>query len=577
MIHLLVRFLRPYWPLLVGVMVLQLAQTGAALSIPTLNASIIDNGVATGNVRYIFALGAVMLVISFVQIGSQIGATWFGARASMAFGRDLRQSVFDRALSFSTREMNRFGAATLITRNTNDVQQLQMLVLMTTIMIVSAPLMMVGGVFMALREDPGLSWLILVAVLVLGGIIGILVLQMTPLFKQLQVRIDTLNRVLREQIAGLQVIRAFVREPTEEARFDLANADLADTAIRVGRRMMTMFPSVFFVMNISSVAVIWFGGYQIEAGHMQVGQMTAYLTYISLILMSVMMSTMMLVMAPRAAVAAQRITEVLDTDSSVVPPADPVTTLTDQAGVQFDSAYFQYPGAADPVLCDLSFTALPGQTTAIIGSTGSGKTTLINLIPRLFDVTAGSVSVGGVNVKDLDPDLLWSRIGLVPQAPYLFSGTVASNLRLGKPDATDEELWEALRIAQADEFVEEMDGKLDAAISQGGTNVSGGQRQRLSIARALVREPEILIFDDSFSALDVATDAALRKALATETGDAARIVVAQRVSTIRNAEQILVLDQGRIVGKGTHEQLLESCPTYQEIVESQLRADEVAA
>ncbi len=577
MIRLLGRYLRPYWPQIVAVIVLQFAQATAALFLPSLNASIIDNGVATGDTAYIWRMGAVMLGVSLLQIGGQVGATWFGARTAMAFGRDLRQAIFDRALSFSAKEINQFGAPSLITRNTNDVQQLQMLVLMTAIMIVAAPLMMVGGVFMALREDVGLSWLILVAVIVLGTIIGILVAQMTPLFKSMQAKIDTLNRVLREQISGLRVIRAFVREPTEAVRFDAANHDLADTATRAGRRMMTMFPSVFFVMNLSSIAIIWFGSFRIAEGHLQVGQLTAYLAYIAQILMSVMMATMMVMIAPRAAVAADRINAVLDTSSSVVPPAEPVTAVRQHGELAFEEVSFAYPGADHPVLDEISFRARPGETTAIIGSTGAGKTTLVNLVPRLFDVTAGAVRVDGVDVRELDPDLLWGRIGLVPQRPYLFSGTVASNLRMGKPDASDEELWQALEVAQARDFVERMPDGLESAISQGGTNVSGGQRQRLAIARALVRRPEIYVFDDSFSALDVATDAALRAALATETAHAAVVVVAQRVSTIRNAEQIVVLEDGRIVGLGTHDELVATCPTYAEIVESQFKASEVAA
>ncbi|MFT4109666.1 ABC transporter ATP-binding protein [Propionicimonas sp.] len=576
MIRLLSRYLRPYLWFVVAVVALQLLQAGAALFLPSLNASIIDNGVATGNTGYIWAIGGVMLAVSLVQVAGQVGATWFGARTAMSFGRDVRQAIFDRALSFSAKEMNGFGAPTLITRNTNDVQQVQMIVLMTATMIISAPLMMVGGIIMALREDVGLSWLILVAVVVLGTIIGILASQMTPLFKSMQVKIDTLNRVLRERIAGLRVIRAFDREPTELVRFDAANHDLADTATRVGRRMMTMFPSVFAVMNLSSIAVVWFGAFRIQSGDLQVGQLTAYLAYLAQILMSVMMATMMFMLAPRAAVAADRINQVLDTESSVVPPALPVTTVTRHGEAAFDNVTFSYPGASHPVLTDLSFVVRPGETTAIIGSTGAGKTTLVNLIPRLFDATAGVVSVDGVDVRSLDPDLLWSRIGLVPQRPYLFSGTVASNLRMGNPQATDADLWHALEIAQARDFVERMSDGLDSPISQGGTNVSGGQRQRLAIARALVRKPELYVFDDSFSALDVATDAALRAALAGETRDAAVVVVAQRVSTIRNAEQIIVLEGGRIVGVGTHDDLVVSCQTYAEIVDSQFRT-EVAA
>ncbi|MCA0252445.1 MAG: ABC transporter ATP-binding protein/permease [Actinobacteria bacterium] len=577
MTRLLIRYLRPYTWLLVGVIVLQLTQSIASLFLPTLNARIIDEGVATGNTAVIWQLGAVMLAVSLAQVAAQIGATWFGARTSMSFGRDVRNAIFSRALTFSAREVNKFGAPSLITRNTNDVQQVQQLVLMTAVMLVSAPLTAVGGVFMALREDVGLSWIILVAVILLGILIGWLVTHMTPLFRVMQQRVDALNRVLREQIAGLRVIRAFVREPTEAARFDKANHDLASTATQAGRYMMTMFPIVMLIMNLSQISVLWFGAQRVVEGHLQVGQLTAYLAYLMQILFSVLMATMMLMIAPRAQVSAGRINEVLDTRSSVVPPEQGVTTLSRHGEVNFDEVTFAYPGAETPVLDRISFTARRGQTTAIIGSTGAGKTTLVNLIPRLFDVTGGAVLVDGVDVRELDPDLLWGRIGLVPQKPYLFSGTVASNLRLGKPDATDAELWRALDIAQARKFVERMPDGLDSPIAQGGTNVSGGQRQRLAIARALVRRPEIYVFDDSFSALDVATDAALRAALAPETADAAVIVVAQRVSTIRTAHQIIVLEDGRIVGLGTHEQVLRTCPTYAEIVESQFKAEEVAA
>lgn len=577
MIRLLLRYLRPYTGSLMAVLALQLVQVSATLILPSMNASIIDDGVAKADTGLIWSIGAVMLLVALVQIAAQIGAAWFGARSSMAFGRDLRQAIFDRALSFSAKEVNHFGAPTLITRNTNDVQQIQMLVLMTSIMIISAPLMMIGGVVMALREDLGLSWLILVAVLALGAIIGVLIVQTMPLFKAMQLRVDNLNRVLREYLSGLRVIRAFVREPTEAERFDTANHELADTATRIGRRMMTMFPAVFFVMNVSSIAVVWFGSFRVASGDLQVGQLTAYLNYLAMILMSVMMATMILMMAPRAAVSAERINQVLDTSSSVVPPALPVTSLTRHGEVSFTDVSFAYPGAAQPVLNSITFDVKPGTTTAIIGSTGSGKSTLISLIPRLFDATSGVVKVDGIDVGELDPDLLWGRIGLVPQRPYLFSGTVASNLRLGKPGASDDELWRALEVAQAADFVKKMPEGLDSPISQGGTNVSGGQRQRLAIARALVRRPEVFIFDDSFSALDVATDAALRAALSAETENAAVIVVAQRVSTIRNAETILVLDDGQIVGSGTHDELLTTCPTYAEIVESQFKAAEVAA
>lgn len=574
MYRLLARSLRPYTALAGAVVLLQLTQAVAALFLPTLNASIIDDGVATGDTGTIWRLGGIMLLVSLLQIGAQIAAIWFGAKTAMSVGRDLREAVFERGLNFSGREVAKFGAPTLITRNTNDVQQVQMLVLMTATMIVSAPLTAIGGIFMALREDASLSWLILVAIIALGTIIGVLIAQMTPLFQTQQTRIDTLNRVLREQISGLRVIRAFVREPTEAARFDRANAELADTATRVGRRMAMMFPAVFVVMNVSSVAVVWFGAFRIADGSLQVGQLTAYLAYLTQILMSVMMATMMLMIAPRAAVSARRISEVLDTPSSVIPPLRPVTPENHHGELDFQNVGFTYPGAEKPVISGISFTAHPGTTTAIIGSTGSGKTTLVNLIPRLTDATSGSVRLDGIDVRELDPDVLWGRIGLVPQRPYLFSGTVATNLRMGNPEASDRELWRALEIAQAKDFVERMPHGLDSVIAQGGTNVSGGQRQRLAIARALVRRPDIYVFDDSFSALDVSTDARLRQALAREVGQATVVTVAQRVSTIRDADQIVVLDGGVIAGVGTHESLLASCPTYAEIVDSQFRPED---
>ncbi len=577
LLSLLRQYLKPYWGLIALVVVLQLVQVSASLNLPSLNAAIIDQGIARGDNAFILATGAVMLAITVAQVAGQIGAAYFGSRVAMSFGRDVRAAFFGRVLSFSTREVNRFGAPSLITRNTNDVQQVQQMLFMTLLLIVSTPIMMIGGIIMALREDVGLSWLIGVSVVVLAVVIGAIIVQTMPLFKRIQVQTDHLNRVLRERISGLRVIRAFVREPYEEKRFDAANADLTDTATRVGRRMMTLFPTVMFVMNAGSVGVMWFGGLRVDAGEMQIGQLTAFLQYLMQILMAVMMSTMMLMIAPRASVCAVRIQEVLHTESSVEPPRDPLTSLGRTGEVRFDRVAFSYPGAEQPVLQDISFTVRSGQTTAIIGATGSGKSTLIGLIPRLFDPTAGVVEVDGADVRRIDPDLLWSRIGLVPQKPYLFSGTVASNLRYGKPDATPEELWHALEVAQARAFVEQMPGGLDAPIAQGGTNVSGGQRQRLSIARALVKRPDVYVFDDSFSALDVTTDADLRAALASETRDAAVIIVAQRVSTIRNADQIVVLEDGAVVGLGTHTELLADCPTYAEIVDSQFKAEEVAA
>lgn len=577
LIKLLRTYLRPYRGQLLLIVALQLIANAASLYLPNLNADIIDNGVAKADTNRIWSSGGLMLAVSFVQIAAQVAAAFFGARTAMRFGRDVRAALFDRVLSFSSREVNTFGAPSLITRNTNDVQQVQMLVFMSAIMMVSAPIMMVGGVFMALQQDVNLAWIIVVMVALLGGVIAVLVSQMTPLFRRQQTRIDTLNRVLREQITGLRVIRAFVREPSEQARFDVANAELADTALRVGIRMQTLFPTVMFVMNLGSIAVLWFGALRVDVGEMQVGQLMAFLQYLMQILMSVMMSTFLFMMGPRAAVCAARIEDVLQTESSVVPPAKPVTDLVKHSELTFDDVSFSYPGAEVPVLSHIDFTVRAGQTTAIVGSTGSGKSTLVSLIPRLFDATSGQVLVDGVNVRDIDADLLWSRIGLVPQKAYLFSGTIASNLRYGKPDATDDELWQALEIAQAADFVRRFPEGLEHELSQGGTNVSGGQRQRLSIARALVKRPEVYVFDDSFSALDVATDARLRAALAPVVEDAAVVIVAQRISTIRDADQIVVLDDGVVEGIGTHEQLLATCPTYAEIVESQFKAEEVAA
>jgi ATP-binding cassette subfamily B protein len=576
LINLLRTYLRPYKRWLGAVVVLQLIGTIASLYLPSLNADIIDNGVAKGDTGYIMRTGGWMLMVSLVQIVCSVVAVYFGARTAMSYGRDVRKAIFDRVGGFSGREVSHFGAPSLITRNTNDVQQVQMLVVMTCTMLIAAPIMMVGGVFMALREDVGLSWLMVVCVPVLVISIGMIIRRMVPQFRLMQTRIDSVNRVLREQIAGIRVVRAFVREPVETKRFEQASADLSATALRAGRLQAMIFPVVLLVLNVSSVAVLWFGAHRVDSGQMQIGSLTAFLAYLIQILMSVMMATFMLMMVPRAAVSAERINEVLTTESSVAPPANPVTTLTRRSEVEFRDVTFQYPGASDPVLCGISLSVGPGQTTAIIGSTGSGKSTLVSLIPRMFDVTGGAVLVDGVDVRELEPDLLWSRIGLVPQKPYLFTGTVASNLRYGKPDATEAELWRALEIAQARDFVAAMPDGLDSAIAQGGTTVSGGQRQRLAIARALIRSPEIYVFDESFSALDLGTDARLRAALKPTTRDAAVVIVAQRVSTIVDADQIAVLDDGAIVGLGRHDELLQTCPTYAEIVESQLAAEEAA-
>ena len=577
LIRLLRTYLAPYRRVIAGLLILSLAGTMAALLLPSLNAAIIDQGVAKGDTAFIWRTGGVMLAVTLVQVGCSIWATYLGAKTAMSFGRDVRAALFDRVLSFASRELNHFGAPSLITRNTNDVQQVQMLVLLSCTMFVAAPITMIGGIIMALHTDVGLSWLVGVAMPVLAFSIFLVIRKMGPLFRLMQTRIDTVNRILREQISGIRVVRAFVREPYETTRFARANSELTDTATSVGRYVATIFPIVMFILNASSVAVLWFGARRIDAGDMQIGALTAFLTYLIQILMSVMMATFLLIIAPRAAVCADRIQEVLGTESSVLPPVRPIRESPAVGVVTFEDTEFTYPGAASPVLRKISFTAEPGQTTAIIGSTGAGKSTLISLIPRLFDATGGSVKVDGMEVRDCDPELLWSRIGLVPQKAFLFTGTVASNLRYGNPDATDDELWRALRVAQAADFVREMPGQLEAPISQGGTNVSGGQRQRLSIARALVKRPEIYVFDDSFSALDVATDARLRAALNRETADAAVIIVGQRVATIADADKIVVLEHGQIVGSGTHDELLANCPTYVEIVDSQLSAEEAAA
>ncbi|MEN2421123.1 ABC transporter ATP-binding protein [Streptomyces rimosus] len=568
--------LRPHMRPISLIVLLQLIQTLATLYLPTLNADIIDDGVIKGDMGYILGLGGVMIAVTLLQICCSIGAVYFGARTAMALGRDIRAAVFDRVQSFSAREVGRFGAPSLITRTTNDVQQVQMLVLMTFTMMVAAPIMCVGGVVMALNQDVPLSGLILVIVPVLAILVSLIVRRMRPLFRGVQDRIDTVNRVLREQITGIRVIRAFVRDGYERGRFKSANHDLYDVSLRAGRLMSLMFPLVMLIVNVSSVAVVWFGGHRIDSGGMQIGALTAFLSYLMYIFMSIMMATFMVMMLPRAEVCAERIQEVLGTDTSVTPPKAPVTELRRHGELELRGVEFRFPGAEEPVLKDISLLARPGETTAVIGSTGSGKSTLLGLVPRLFDATGGQVLVDGVDVRTLAPETLASVIGLVPQKPYLFSGTVATNLRYGNPDATDEELWHALETAQARDFVERMEGGLDAPIAQGGGNVSGGQRQRLAIARALVRRPEIYLFDDSFSALDYATDAALRAALARETDRATVVIVAQRVSTIRGADRIVVLDEGRVVGTGTHTELMADNETYREIVLSQLTEQEAA-
>jgi ATP-binding cassette, subfamily B, multidrug efflux pump len=573
LVELLRTYLRPYRRWLAAVVVFQLAGTLAALYLPSLNADIIDHGIAQGDTGFIVTTGGWMLLFTAVQGVGIVAAVYFGARAAMAFGRDVRAAIFTTVGRFSTREITQFGAPSLITRNTNDVQQVQMLVVVSATMLVMAPIMSVGGVVMALRQDVGLSWLMLVAVPALLAGILLIVREMIPAFRAMQTRIDGVNRVLRDQITGIRVVRAFVREPYETARFDDANTALTEVALRVGRLFALVFPYIMIVLNASSVAVLWFGGQRVDAGAMQVGALTAFLTYLMHILMAVMMVTFLLVMVPRAAVSAERIGAVLQTRSSVVPPTDPVRQMHDPGTVELRGAGFAYPGAEAPVLRDVTFRAGPGRRTAVIGSTGAGKTTLLNLIPRLMDVTSGAVLVGGVDVRELDPGVLRGAIGMVPQKAFLFSGTVASNLRYGRPDATDEELWAVLEVAQARDFVAALPEGLDAPVAQGGVNFSGGQRQRLAIARALVKRPAVYLFDDSFSALDVGTDARLRAALRPWTADAAVVIVSQRVATIADADQIVVLDDGVVVGIGRHDELVETCPTYAEIVASQLTAE----
>ncbi|WP_419927284.1 ABC transporter ATP-binding protein [Candidatus Poriferisocius sp.] len=567
--RLLKSHLAPHRRAIVLVLILQAGQTTTGLLLPGLNATLIDDGVLAGDQSVIWRMGGIMLLVSFIQVVLLTGAVWYASEVAMAFGRDIRRDVFDRVTGYSTREIGRFGTPSLITRITNDTHQIQTLTALVGTMMITAPLTMAAGTVLAIREDAGLSVLLLVVVPLEIVVAGSIIVAMNPAFQQMQERIDRINAVLREQITGVRVVRAFTREPTESARFAEANHRLTESSLRAARLMAAVFPAVTLLVNLSSVALLWIGADRIEDGSTQIGSLVAYLTYLLQILLAVTMAAFMVSMIPRAAVAAERIVEVLDTESSVEPPSVPVQEFTRPGTVEFQEVGFRYPGADHPVLEAVSFTAVPGETTAIIGSTGAGKTTLMTLAARLADASSGRVSVGGIDVRRLDQALLWGAIGYVPQRAYLFSGTVASNLRYGRPEASDEELWEALEVAQAAGFVQTMPDGLKSRIAQGGTNVSGGQRQRLSIARALIARPAVYLFDDSFSALDLATEARLRQALEPRTRDAAVLVVAQRISTIETADQIIVLEGGIVVGQGRHDELVGTCATYAEIVSSQ--------
>lgn len=570
LVRILLSRSKPYTGYVIAVLLLQALSTAATLYLPSLNAKIIDRGVAQVDIDYIWHTGGIMLIVAFAQVIAAIAAIWFGSRTAMGLGRDLRSDIFRRVTRYSAEDMSNFGTATLITRGTNDVQQIQMVYMMILNFMVTAPIMSIGGIIMAIREDAGMSWLVAVSVIVLLAAISLIIVRLMPLFRAWQGKLDVMNGTLREQIAGIRVVRAFTREEHEAERFRTANRDLTNLSLKVGQLFILMFPIITVILNVATGAVLWFGGHRVDEGLVEVGSLTAFLQYLLQILAAVMMGTFMAMILPRAIICARRITDVLEHEPSITEPAQPRTPEHSEGVVEFDNVSFQYAGAEAPVLHDVSFTATPGTTTALIGATGSGKTTALSLIPRLYLPTKGRVLLDGTDIAEMARKDVVKRVGLVPQKPYLFSGTVASNLRLGAPEATDEELWNALRVAQAD-FVED----LDMHISQGGTNVSGGQRQRLSIARMLVARPLVYLFDDSFSALDVLTDAAVRSGMREYTAEATTIIVAQRVSSIVDADQILVMDAGRVVARGTHEELLDTSETYREIVESQ-KTSEVA-
>lgn len=573
--RLIAKYLKPYWYYVLAVLVLQAIAVVMNLYLPRLNGEIIDDGIAKGDTDFIWSRGLLMLGVAAVQMAVALAAVYCTARAAMKLGRDLRTDIYKKVASFSEKEVRAFGPGSLITRNTNDVQQVQLLTMQSGTLLVMAPLMAIGGTFMALQQDVKLSSVLAVAIPVMLVVASLFVWRMIPKFRAYQEKLDSVNRILREQLTGIRVIRAFVREPIEEKRFGQANYDIMKIGWQTGSLFVLLFPSIMLILELTIVAVLWFGSQRVDLGDLELGVVMAFMQYVMQILFGVLMATFMMIMIPRAAVCAERIQEVLSSESAIKPAANPRRDWVSPGTLQFEDVSFQFADAEAAVLKDVSFRVEAGQTVAVIGSTASGKSTLVSLVPRLFDVTEGSVRVGGVDVRELDQEFLWSAIGLVPQKAFLFAGTVESNLRLSAPEATEEEVWAALEIAQAADFVREMDGGLKAHIAQGGTNVSGGQRQRLAIARALVRRPQLLIFDDSFSALDLTTDAKLRQALWRDFLGTTKIVVAQRVSTIRDADLILVMDNGRIVGAGQHQELAETCDTYKEIIESQLAAEAV--